>query len=149
MTDMHDRVVEHIAATRFPFPDQTDWPADYQTLTNAGGHNCPVVADGVTYYPDIVILDGANQVAELGDVEIDLRPERATRWSALSQLCKRSSTGARSFFVYVPAGLDARARELLETHGVSYTGVRSYAFDADGHVSVTPIVTPGDAKDHR
>ena len=149
MTDIHDRVVEQIAATRFPFPDQTDWPADYQTLTNTNGRRHPVMADGVTHYPDIVILDGANQVAELGEVEVDMEPAHATRWSALALLCKRSSTGARSFFVYVPAGLDARARELLEADGVSYAGVRSYVVDTDGRVTVTPIVTPGDAKDHR
>ena len=149
MTDMHDRVVEQIAATRFPFPDQTDWPAGYQTFTNTGAVRHPVVADGETYFPDIVILDGAGQVAELGEVEVDMEPAHATRWSALARLCKRSSTGARSFFVYVPAGLEARARELLEADGVSFAGVRSYVVDADGRVNVTPIVTPGDAKDHR
>jgi hypothetical protein len=149
MTATHDLAVEQIAATRFPFPDQIDWPSDYQTLTNIGSNCHPVQADGETYYPDIVILDGANKVAELGEVEEDLEPAHATRWSALARLCKPSSTGARSFFVYVPAGLEARARELLEADGVSFAGVRSYSIAADGRVTVTPIVTPGDAKDHR
>jgi hypothetical protein len=32
--DAHDRVVRFIAKYRFPFPGQTDWPADNITLTN-------------------------------------------------------------------------------------------------------------------
>ena len=32
--DAHDRVVRFIAKYRFPFPGQTDWPADNVTLTN-------------------------------------------------------------------------------------------------------------------
>jgi hypothetical protein len=149
MQDTHDRVVAEIAATRYPFPDQTDWPAEYQTLTNAPERRHAVQAAGVVYFPDIVILDGHDNVAELGEVEVDLDPSHATRWSALAQLCKPSSTGARSFFVYVPVGLEARARELLEADGVSFAGVRSYALGADGSITITPVVTPGDSKDHR
>ena len=149
MTDIHDRVVAVIAATRFPFPDQADWPADYQTFTNAPARQQAVQADGVTYYPDIVILDGQQRVTEIGEVEVDLDPAHATRWSALARLCAQSSTGARSFFVYMPEGLAARTRELLEADGISFAGIRSYAITDDGHVIVTPTVTPGDAKDHR
>ena len=33
--------------------------------------------------------------------------------------------------------------------GISYAGLRAYTADADGSVRILPIVTPGDAKDHR
>ena len=147
----HDRVVERIANTRYPFPDQTDWPADYRTLINVGTERHAVVTAGQTFYPDIVILDGHGLVAELGEVEsaADLTDERVERWRALASICKVSSTGARSFFVYAPSESAARAQEMLDSAGVSYAGLRSYSVDANGMVLVAPLTTPGDAKDHR
>ena len=64
------RVTRWIAANRFPFPDQTDWPAAYVTITNESGPIRGVaVGDGMSF-PDIVIVDGISQdIAEIGEVE--------------------------------------------------------------------------------
>jgi len=43
--DAHDRVVRFIAKHRFPFPGQTDWPADNLTLTATNQKDLQVLAD--------------------------------------------------------------------------------------------------------
>ncbi len=54
----HDRAVRYIAASRFPFPAQLDWPPDYVTLTNQSARRRGVPGRGGTDYPDIVVIDG-------------------------------------------------------------------------------------------
>ena len=44
----------------------------------------------------------------------------------------------------------ARAdRSLLEQHGISYAGVRTWDVDEEGRIRISPVVTTGDPKDHR
>lgn len=145
----HARVARWIAANRFPFPDQTDWPPTYITLTNDSGPARGVLVDDIERYPSIVVVDGANHcIAEIGDVVSELDADIALRWSAFSNACKPSSTGAKSFFVYVPDELVEDARRILEQNNISYAGLRGFRQTGET-IEITPIVTPGDAKDHR
>lgn len=142
-------VTRWIAAHRFPFPDQLDWPATYVTLTNTEGPMRGVRVANELAYPAIVIVDGRTQrIAEIGDVVTELEHGVAARWAAYAAACKVSSTGARSFFVYVPPVLVEPTLALLRDHGISFAGVRAYRSGADG-ISIEPVVTLGDAKDHR
>ena len=94
----HDRIVRWIAAHRFPFPDQTDWPERYVTVTNVGGWVRGVAHAGRVLYPDIVVVDGATQqIAEIGEVIDVLEPDALGRWSAFSAArSSRRPAGFRS-----------------------------------------------------
>jgi hypothetical protein len=145
----HDRIVRFVAARRFPFPGQTDWPADNVTLVNAGERRRGIATPAGTHYPDIVVVSTAGDVREVAEVETEVTPEAAERWawgSAASDTKTRS--GARHFFVYVPAGCDAEARRLLEARRISFAGLRTWEVDGAGAIRIVPVVTPGDAKDH-
>jgi hypothetical protein len=145
----HDRAVRFIAANRFPFPGQTDWLPDNVTLTNetrpVRGIDTP---DGI-HYPDIVVLSGTGAIREVAEVETEVTDSRARIWRHGSLAADtKTRTGVRHFFVYVPAGAEAEALRLLDQHGVSYAGVRTWTVEADGAIRVVPIRTTGDPKDH-
>jgi hypothetical protein len=152
MTDdetLHDRLVRLIAATRFPFPDQTDWPADYVTLAAPDGGHAIEGPDG-PHVPDVVVRDGTGAVREVGEVELTLDPARLQVWRAGSLAADdHTDSGARHFFVYVPYGSEAAARDLLEGAGISYAGVRGWRATGDGGLEIVPFTTPGESKDHR
>lgn len=146
----HDEVVRHVAATRFPFPDQQNWPANYDTVVNVGDPVRPVAPAAGDAHPDIVIVDDGDVVREMGEVETEVAPEMADKWQAYSAaLPINPDTGVRQFFVYVPAGREEEARALLDARSISYAGVRGFRRDEDGRIRIAPYVTPGAAQDHR
>ena len=150
MSDIHDSVVQHVARTRFPFPSQTTWPADFITVTNAPDRKRPIQTPEGDHFPDIVIVDGQGLAREIGEVEMTVGPDLVTHLRAGSETAARhASMNVPRFFVYVPAGLEADAQRLLETHDIAYSGVRGFARHADGTISVTPFVTKGDSYDHQ
>ena len=145
----HDRVVRFIAASRFPFPGQTDWPADNVTITNETERRRGVPTPGGVHYPDIVVTADDGAIREVAEVETDVTPAHARVWalgSAASDAMTR--TGVRHFFVYVPAGREQEALALLDANRISYAGVRTWEVDADGRIRIVPVVTTGDPKDH-
>jgi hypothetical protein len=145
----HDRVVRFVAAQRFPFPGQADWPADNVTLTNETERRHAIPAAGGPHYPDIVVVSTAGEVREVAEVETDVTPEIADTWAWGSAAADtKTRTGVRHFFVYVPAGREGEARRLLETRRISYAGLRTWAVDGAGRIRIVPVVTPGDPKDH-
>jgi hypothetical protein len=149
--DTHDQVVNAIARTRFPFPGQTTWPADYVTLTNVPVHRRSVPVGGGEYFPDIVIHDGTGRIREVGEVEIALDSRKVPLWRAGS-LSADDDTSAkvRHFFFYVPAGMEEAAKGILDDHAISYAGVRGFTVDPlTGLVKIVPFVTPGDEYDHQ
>lgn len=146
----HDAVVLHIAKTRFPFPDQKDWPADYVTLTNVERPVHSIPFEGAEHFPDIVIVNTKGEVREIGEVEEALDDGKVAIWQACSFAADNlTETGSRHFFLYVPAGLEDKAVALLDRHAISFAGVRGYTCDSSGAVRITPHVTRGDSKDHR
>lgn len=138
------------ARTRFPFPNQTTWPPEYVTLTNVPERMRAIETPAGPYYPDIVIVDHAGRVRELGEVEMDVSDLEIPRLSACSEATDNDTpTGVRHFFLYVSSGSEAKAQALLEENGVSYAGVRGFAVSEDGRVTIEPFVTRGDPYDHQ
>ncbi len=150
LQETHDRAVREIAENRFPFPGQQDWPGDHVTLTNQSAQRRGVPGPHGTEYPDIVIIDGKGEIREIGEVETSADAAMVERWARASAACDHTTTsGVQHFFVYVPPGSEQEAIRLLDVHGVSYAGVRTWTVADDGSVEINPIVTPGDPKDHR
>lgn len=145
----HDRVVRFVAASRFPFPGQTDWPADNRTLTNETERRIGIPTPDGTHYPDIVIASTSGMVREVAEIETEVSEAQARIWAWGSAAAdNKTKTGVKHFFVYVPRGLELQARDLLDRHAISYAGVRSWEIDAAGHIRIVPLVTTGDPKDH-
>ena len=145
----HDRVVRFVAKHRFPFPGQTDWPADNVTLTNETHHERGIPTPEGTHYPDIVVIARGGGLREVAEVETELTDETANVWAWGSAAADtKTKTGVRHFFVYVPEGLATAARELLERHAISHAGLRTWRIDPDGQIHIVPVITTGDAKDH-
>jgi len=145
----HDRVVRFIARHRFPFPGQTDWPADNVTLTNETSRQRGIETPEGLHYPDIVVIAGGGALREVAEVETELTAETAKTWSWGSAAADtKTKTGVRHFFVYVPEGQGDAARALLDRHAISHAGLRTWRIDADGRIHIVPVITTGDAKDH-
>lgn len=146
----HDAVVEHIARTRFPFPGQTTWPADYVTLRNVPEKVRGIPAEGGEYFPDLVIVDAAGKTREIGDVEVELDEAKIPLWRAASAAGDYMPEYAtRIFFLYVPEGLEEAAEKMLDAAEIPFAGVRGYRMDAVGAISVVPYVTRGAPYDHQ
>jgi hypothetical protein len=147
----HDLVVNAIARTRFPFPGQKHWPADYVTLTNVPVRRRSISVDGGEHFPDIVIHDGTGRIREVGEVEFTLDARNIPLWRAGSLTADDdTSAKVRHFFFYVPSGMEEAAKVLLDENAISYAGVRGFTVDpSSGQVRIVPYVTPGDAYDHQ
>jgi hypothetical protein len=147
--EAHDRVVRFIAKHRFPFPGQTDWPADNVTLTNVTSRQRGIPTPEGTHFPDIVVVARDGTLREVAEVETELTEETAKVWAWGSAAADtKTKTGVRHFFAYVPEGLGEAARQLLERGGISHAGLRTWRIDPDGQIHVIPVITTGDAKDH-
>ncbi|MCW3979701.1 MAG: hypothetical protein NWF12_08145 [Candidatus Bathyarchaeota archaeon] len=148
--ELRDRVVRIIAATRFPFVDQTDWGEGYVTITNEGGKRVRgVMGPDGPVYPSIVITKENTCIQEVGEVETEdtVTEAQVQKWRLLSE---RTGMGRRTkkFFLYVPEGKEGVAERLLEENGIEYAGLRTWAV-RDGSLVITPIKTPDDPKNHR
>ena len=73
----HDDAVRYIAANRFPFPDQADWPSDYITLTNQSVKRRGVPGPQGIEYPDIVVIDRFGEIREIGEIESSIGTDSA------------------------------------------------------------------------
>lgn len=143
----HDRVVRFVAANRFPFPGQTDWPVGYITIANFGSHVIDTPNGPIS--PDIVILDERGEPCRLGEVETVIDAAAVARWAACSAIADTlNETGVRNLFVYVPRGLAPDALRELDRHAISFAGLREWEVDGDT-VRVTPFLTRGDRYDHQ
>ena len=149
-SSLHDLVANMIARTRFPFPGQTTWPADYTTLINVPERKKAIETPDGPHYPDIVIVDGTGRVREIGEVEMTVGPALVPHLNAASLNADSDTpTGVRHFFLYVPAGQEIAAQALLEENDISYAGVRGFSVSANGTISIIPFVTKGDTYDHQ
>jgi hypothetical protein len=148
--NIHDAVVNYIARTRFPFPGQTTWAADYRTLTNVPDRKRGVQTPSGEHFPDIVIVDGTGRVRELGEVEMNVSDISARALKATSETADTDTpTKVRHFFLYVPVGQEPAAQALLETNAISYAGLRGFQVSGNGQIKIIPFVTPGDSYDHQ
>jgi len=148
--EIRNRVIRIIAATRFPFVDQTDWGDDYITITNDSGRRIRGVSGPSGYvYPSIVITRANTDIQEIGEVEGEdtVTEAQVEKWRLLSD---SAAVGRRvkKFFLYVPEGKEEDALRLLEDNGIEYDGLRTWAV-RDGRLVITPIKTHDTPEDHR
>ncbi len=148
--ELKDRVIRIIAATRFPFVDQTDWGEDYVTITNEDGKKIRGISGPMGYvYPSIVITKANTDILKIGEVETEdtVTEAQVPKWRLMSE---KTGMGRRvkKFFLYVPEGKEETALRLLEGNGVEYDGLRTWAVK-DGSLVITPIKTHDTVKDHR
>ncbi|WGF87912.1 hypothetical protein [Marinivivus vitaminiproducens] len=149
-SELHDRIARAVAATRFPFKGQVDWPADYVTIVNAGSPVRAIPVPSGEHFPDIVIVNGEGDTREIGEIEMAASESSASYWRESSLAAdNETDSGERHFFVYVPAGEEEAAKAILDAHGISYAGVRGWAVAEDGAIEIVPFVTTGEAKDHQ
>jgi hypothetical protein len=148
---VHDEAVRRIAALRYPFPDQTDWPDSYRTLTNVDGEQRGVSANGNTLYPDIVIVDSRTDcIVEIGEVEVEIDDTMAVKWRLFASVTKlHSDSNVPHFFIYVPEGLEVDASSVLSRYEVPCGGLRTFTIGGDDDLRVLPVTTAVDPKDHR
>jgi hypothetical protein len=146
------RITRIIAATRFPFVDQSEdsWPPCYKTIINDDERRFGLLTPwGEIIFPSIVILNCEGGVQELGMVEAteNVTPERAKLWQFLSD----SASVGRKFkklFIYVPKGDEEKALNILEENDIEYDGLRGYSIE-DGWLKIHPIKTHDSPHDHR
>jgi hypothetical protein len=148
--ELKGRIIRIIAATRFPFIDQTDWVEDYVTLTNDNGKKTRGFSSPLGYvYPGIVITKANTEIQEIGEVEMEdtVTEEQVPKWRLMSE---KAGMGRRvkKFFLYVPEGKEETALRLLEENEIDYAGLRTWSI-RKGSLVISPIVTLDEPKDHR
>jgi hypothetical protein len=147
-TVLKDRISRIIAATRFPFINQTNWNEERRTLVNTQKEKpYGVKISKNILYPSIVVLNPNGIVREIGEVELDVNEKLLQKWRLLSEV---TSMGERfkKLFIYVPKGKGYKAQKLLEQSGIEYAGLREWCIE-DGILRISPIKTPDMDYDHR
>ena len=150
----HDTIANYIALTRFPFPDQNTnpkvggeigrWPDDYVTIVNASEKQRPIQVGGRTWYPDIVVVNGKNEVKELCEVEReeDIGPGIVEKWKGYAAAAKIGARGYPKFFLYVPACKLAEVTRMLDENKQKYAGLRTYEVSDDLYtLKINAVVT--------
>ncbi len=145
---LRDRITRIIAATRFPFVDQNTWDEDRKTLVNTHKEKTyPIEGPRGKLYPSIIVLNPDGAIREIGEVEMEVKPDLATKWRLLS-----GKTGMgekyKKLFIYVPAGEGENARRILEENEIEYAGLREWSIE-EGALITRPVVTPDMDYDHR
>ena len=125
----HDDAVILIAGSRFSI---SDWNVVVSEAADACGH--PVSAD--------IIARLGDEIVALGEVETkeSVSEEEVAQWLELGRLCSR-------LYLFVPAGTQRAAAELIENHGVTCAGLRAYAIGDDNTITIETVsVSNGHSK---
>ena len=143
-----NRITRIIAATRFPFVDQENWPKDRQTIVNDETHRYAISTSVGVLYPNIVIAHPDGSIREIGIVESreEITEESVPRWRALSDVAPYGRE-YKKLFLYVPGGSEEKTKGLLESNGIDYDGIRTYSVGKQ-NLKITPFVTRNDEYDH-
>jgi hypothetical protein len=145
---LRDRIARIIAATRFPFIDQTTWDEGRRTLVNTRVEKVfAIEGPRGKVYPSVVVLNPDGAIREVGEVEMEVKPELVPKWRLLSE---KTGMGEKfkKLFIYVPRGEGEGARRLLEENRIEYAGLREWSIE-EGALVTRPVVTPDMEYDHR
>jgi hypothetical protein len=147
--EIRNRIIRIIAATRFPFVDQTDWGEGYVTIVNDEVKRRGIETEEGVVYPSIVITLADGRMQEIGEVEPEdgVAVAQVPKWKLFSETAGMGRR-VKKFFLYVPEGLEEKAQKLLENNKIEYAGLRTYVI-SDGNLVVIPITTPDCEHDHR
>jgi hypothetical protein len=145
---LRDRVARIIAATRFPFIDQTTWDEGRRTIVNTLREKTfAIFGPRGKIYPSIVVLNPDGAIREIGEVEMEVKPSLATKWGLFSD---KTLIGEKykKLFIYVPLGEGNKAKKLLEKNAIEYAGLREWSIEG-GKLVTRPVVTPDMDYNHR
>ncbi len=136
--ELHQRVVQDIAQARFEFP--TPELASYRSFVNEPEVTLPVTDEaGNELTPDIVVVDTPGNILKiLVSVETSetVTEERAQeRWRPFSGLHEAA------FYLYVPVGYGAVAKEICKKLGIDVYGFRTWRYVPQG-LEVNDISEP-------
>lgn len=131
----HDIAVAGIARQLLGFPN-VERPS-WATYRNEPVRTAGLDDGATTYYPDLVVVDATTQaVVAFAEVETEasVTEADAERWARSSRLALENGC---NFYVFVPAGLGARARRY---RGLTFVdGLYTYAFDERGKLEVRDV----------
>ncbi len=121
----HDRAVRAIAEARFGFPT-ADQPS-LRTFVNEPEPSLGVKGiDGEPLYPDIVVVEHPRNVVKiLAEVETSdtVTEEEAERqWRPFADI-------AEAFYLYVPYGQTAHAKNICKRLKIKVSGVRAWRYN--------------------
>jgi hypothetical protein len=118
----HDGWVRAIAKDRFAFPN-AEHPT-WRTAINPGSEkNRNVTVAGVEFHPDIVVWDEAKTTGNLVMIA-EVETEDSVSQQEVAQWRTYAKVAPRPFFLYVPSGSGAKARQLAA--GIPIAGFREY-----------------------
>jgi len=139
----HDVMVQYIADTRFPWPDQNTnsevtekygiWPSDYVTIVNVRRKQRAIQFGGRMWYPDIVIVNDKAEVREIGEVELedDISTAIVDKWRGYAAAASIGPQGYPKLFIYVPASKLEQAQKIIDGNSIRYAGLRAYEISDD------------------
>ena len=136
--ELHQRVVQDVAQARFEFP--TSELASYRSFVNQPEVTLPVTDEaGDELTPDIVVVDTPGNILKiLVSVETSetVTEERAQElWRPFSGLHEAA------FYLYVPVGYGAVAKEICKKLSIDVYGFRTWRYVPQG-LEVNDISEP-------
>lgn len=144
-----NRIARIIAATRFPFVNQENWPESRKTIVNDETKRFGIKWGNGILYPNIVIFDSNGNIYEFGLVELseNIIEESVPRWRTLSN-CVSRGRKYKKLFLYVPKDLEKKTADLLDRNKIDYDGIRAFSI-VEGSLRITPYITRNDEYDHQ
>jgi hypothetical protein len=136
-------MAQYIAETRFPWPDQNTnpevtrmygiWPDEYVTIVNAKKKQRAIQFGNKTWYPDIVIVNGKDEVREICEIELeeDISPAVIEKWKGYAVATRLGPHGYPKLFLYVPASKQTEVQEIISKGDLKYAGLRAYELSDD------------------
>jgi hypothetical protein len=144
-----NRISRIIAATRFPFVDQENWPDGRITIVNDETKKFGIKWEKGILYPNIVVLDCDGSVREFGLVEPkeEINEESIPKWRTMSEVAPFGRKFKKLFF-YVPKGYEDALIHLLDENKIEFDGIRGYKIES-GSLKIIPFITKNDEYDHQ
>jgi hypothetical protein len=139
----HDTLAKYVAQTRFPYVDQNTnpevtkvhgfWPNDYVTIVNIDRKQRAIQFGNKTWYPDIVIVDGKNEVKEICEIEMeeDIEPGILEKWKGYAAAASIGRKGYPLLFLYVPASKLTEAKKIVDESKLKYARLGGYVVSDD------------------
>jgi len=138
--ELRERAVQDVAQARFEFPT-TELPS-YRTFVNVPEVTLPVTdLGGKQLVPDIVVVDTPGNILKItAQVEtIDQLTEQRAKdvWAPIAKLPDAA------FYLYVPVGYGALAKDLCKKLGIRPYGFRTWRYVPQG-IEINDISEPPD-----
>jgi hypothetical protein len=138
--EVHERAVQDIAQARFEFPTK-ELPS-YRTYVNVPEVTLPVTDEhGNELTPDIVVVDTPGNILKIAaqvETADTVTEERARElWAPFAKL------NDTAFYLYVPVGSGAKAKQLCKKQGIRVYGFRTWRYTPQG-VEINDISEPPD-----